>query len=141
MKKYFLVFGALVCMSILSYAGNENYKIDNAAVDNLFQQSTEVGLNQVSTPLPIQNFDLGMSEVNRSRKSAWTAAILCAFLGELGVHRWYLGTGAGVVIFYLLTCGGCEIVYVIDFYVLIFIAFENKSIKQYVGSKRLFMWA
>jgi hypothetical protein len=47
-------------------------------------------------------------------KSQLTAAILCFFLGGLGIHRFYLGyTWQGVV--QLLTLGGCGIWALIDF--------------------------
>ena len=41
-----------------------------------------------------------------SEKSKVTAALLCFFLGELGVHRFYLGkTGTGVLQLVLLILG------------------------------------
>lgn len=47
-------------------------------------------------------------------KSKLVAALLCFFLGGLGVHRFYLGyTTLGIV--QLLTCGGCGIWALIDF--------------------------
>lgn len=49
-----------------------------------------------------------------SGKSQIVAAILCFFLGGLGIHRFYLGyTWQGVV--QLLTGGGCGIWALIDF--------------------------
>ncbi len=47
-------------------------------------------------------------------KSQIVAAILCAFIGGLGIHRFYLGyTWQGIV--QLLTLGGCGIWSLIDF--------------------------
>jgi TM2 domain-containing membrane protein YozV len=47
-------------------------------------------------------------------KSQLTAALLCFFLGGLGIHRFYLGyTWQGVV--QLLTAGGCGVWAIIDF--------------------------
>lgn len=44
----------------------------------------------------------------------WTLAIICFFLGSLGVHQFMLGnTGKGVL--YLLTLGLCGILPLIDF--------------------------
>ena len=49
-----------------------------------------------------------------SRKSQVTALILCFFLGDLGIHRFYLGyTWQGIV--QLLTLGGCGVWTLIDF--------------------------
>ncbi len=47
-------------------------------------------------------------------KSQLTALLLCLFLGDLGIHRFYLGyTWQGIV--QLLTLGGCGIWALIDF--------------------------
>jgi TM2 domain-containing protein len=47
-------------------------------------------------------------------KSQLIALILCAFVGDLGIHRFYLGyTWQGIV--QLLTLGGCGIWTLIDF--------------------------
>jgi hypothetical protein len=44
----------------------------------------------------------------------WTLAIICFFLGSLGIHQFMLGnTGKGVL--YLLTLGLCGILPLIDF--------------------------
>lgn len=49
-----------------------------------------------------------------SPKSKTTAALLCFFLGELGIHRFYVGkTGSGIL--YLLTLGVFGIGVLIDF--------------------------
>lgn len=57
---------------------------------------------------------LESSAPNAEGKSQLTAAIICFFLGGLGIHRFYLGyTWQGVV--QLLTLGGCGIWALIDF--------------------------
>ncbi len=51
-------------------------------------------------------------------KSKVAAALLCFFLGGLGVHRFYLGyTGLGIA--QLLTCGGCGIWALVDFIMIL----------------------
>jgi TM2 domain-containing membrane protein YozV len=52
-------------------------------------------------------------------KSQLIAAILCFFLGALGIHRFYLGyTGIGILM--LLTGGVCGILLLIDFIRILF---------------------
>ncbi|MBE9118605.1 TM2 domain-containing protein [Lusitaniella coriacea LEGE 07157] len=53
-----------------------------------------------------------------SSKSKVAAALLCWFLGGLGIHRFYLGyTGIGII--QLLTCGGLFIWAIIDFILIL----------------------
>jgi TM2 domain-containing membrane protein YozV len=55
---------------------------------------------------------------NNPPKSKTTAALLCFFLGGLGIHRFYLGyTGIGIA--QLLTCGGLGIWSLIDFIMIL----------------------
>jgi hypothetical protein len=57
---------------------------------------------------------LSSSPAASGGKSQLTAAIICALIGYLGIHRFYLGyTWQGVV--QLLTLGGCGIWSLIDF--------------------------
>ena len=57
-------------------------------------------------------------------KSKLVAALLCFFLGEFGIHRFYVGkVGSGVV--QLLTGGGCGIWALIDFIMIIIGSFTD----------------
>lgn len=48
-----------------------------------------------------------------SRKNKLVALLLCIFLGELGIHRFYVGK-VGTGILYLFTCGLFGIGWVVD---------------------------
>ncbi|TAD75854.1 MAG: TM2 domain-containing protein [Oscillatoriales cyanobacterium] len=51
-------------------------------------------------------------------KSKVAAALLCFFLGGLGIHRFYLGyTTVGLV--QLFTCGGCFMWMLVDLIVIL----------------------
>lgn len=53
-----------------------------------------------------------------SNKSKGVAAVLCFFLGWLGIHRFYAGK-IGTGILWLLTCGLCGIGIIVDFIVIL----------------------
>ena len=59
-------------------------------------------------------------------KSKVTAALLCFFLGAIGVHRFYVGK-VGTGILQLLTLGGLGIWALIDFIVILVGKFSDKQ--------------
>ena len=59
-------------------------------------------------------------------KSRTVAALLCFFLGAIGVHRFYVGkVGTGVL--QLLTLGGLGVWALIDFIVILIGKFSDKQ--------------
>ncbi len=66
-----------------------------------------------------------MSEVISS-KSKGVAAVLCFFLGALGIHRFYVGkVGTGII--WLLTLGLFGIGAIIDFVMILCGSFKDKN--------------
>lgn len=64
-------------------------------------------------------------DVMTSPKSRWLALALCFFLGEFGVHRFYVGK-IGTGILYLFTFGLFGFGWLIDFFSILFGSFRDK---------------
>ena len=60
------------------------------------------------------------------KKSKVAAALLCFFLGGLGVHRFYVGK-VGTGILWLFTFGLCGIGALVDFIMILVGAFKDKQ--------------
>lgn len=68
----------------------------------------------------------GSSAQNASDKQKLPAALLCFFLGFLGIHRFYVGKiGTGILM--ILTLGGLGIWTLIDFIMILLGKFEDKA--------------
>ena len=62
----------------------------------------------------------------KSNHSKGTLAIICFFLGVLGIHRFMVGkVGTGILM--IITVGGCGIWALIDFIVILTGGFTDKD--------------
>jgi TM2 domain-containing membrane protein YozV len=62
----------------------------------------------------------------KSEKDWIVTLLLCLFLGNLGIHRFYAGK-TGTAILQLLTLGGCGIWSIIDFVMILVGKFTDKD--------------
>lgn len=120
-----------------------NYSVNDAEIEALFANSTEVSFTAVSNSVEATNlFAPNASNANSMSKaggkSAIAAIVIDFFVGGLGIHRAYLGTKTFTWIGYILTCGGIGgIVPLVDLIVLIVNA---KDISQFENNPKFFMW-
>lgn len=143
MKKLFTFFFAIALMVVsrsVSYAETNEYFVDDQAVEAALSaaapvEATAMMDNALSVTAP-------QSKAVLAEKSEAGAFVLSWFLGWLGIHRAYLGTAGGVIVGYILTCGGLGIVNLIDWITLLIVLVEpDKTLEPYINNKKFFMWA
>jgi TM2 domain-containing membrane protein YozV len=138
MKK--LVFAFLTVFALgsvnLQAMETDNFFIDDSSVELLFEQAKEeVTIKQDFFSV----YDFTKQEKISGGDNPIIAFVLAWFIGFLGIHRAYMGTNAAVVIGYILTIGGCGIVVLVDWIVLL-IGVINNDISKYVDNTKFFMW-
>jgi TM2 domain-containing membrane protein YozV len=151
MKKK-IIFGAMLMMAVCStsFAASSEYVVDDTAIEATINNGTAVASLTPSTQasagvsasmLSMSGENTTQGPVFASDKSAMTAMILAFFLGSLGIHRFYMGTATLTGVGYILTLGGCGIVSLVDWVVLLIAAIDNKSISDYIDNPKFFMWS
>ncbi len=135
MKKIFITLLLLIGIAQFSRATNTEYIVDDARVDQLIENATPIDLLKL-----LDNSENNSDASIQGTKNITTALVLGLLLGELGVHRLYLGTSSGTFLAYCLTGGGCGVLYVIDNLLLILAIIDNEPGDKYMDNPNLFMW-
>ncbi len=140
MKKVF-TFALVVLLGVFAFnaEASSNYRLNEAAVDEMFAQAEPVDFLAMNTMAPLAGASTSSHAMLQQQKQPAVAFVLAWFLGPLGIHRAYLGTSTGTLIGYILTLGGCGIVAFVDWVVLL-IAVVEDDISKYVDNPRFFMW-
>lgn len=135
MKKIILVLSLFLGIIITSNAASGNYYVDDAQIDQLIDNATEVDLVKILEAPEMQ------SEASiKAGKNITTALVIALLVGEMGIHRLYLGTSTGTFLAYCLTGGGCGVLYVIDNLLLLLAIIDNDPGDKYMNNPNLFMW-
>lgn len=118
MKKNITAFLVTVIMMVtgacLSYAAFPVASHNTATTTSVAGSSAPITVTMQEENSVVKPLTAHPAEGAKKGKSQIVAAVLCFFLGGLGIHRFYLGyTWQGVV--QLLTGGGCGIWALIDF--------------------------
>ncbi len=135
MKKIILL-SILVLVGIPTLQASNKYFIDHAALDIVFEQAEHLDFEPTGSLAPlVTNANL----YTLQQKDPAVAFVLAWALGGLGIHRAYLGTSTGTIVGYILTAGGCGILWTIDT-ILLLIGLINDDITPYVDNPSFFMW-
>ena len=146
MKKLFaLVFCFAVLLVTKSHATTAEYFIDAVSVEQTLNSGDQLDVANVEQAATALESLMGqgneMTKVMAGDKKPVVAFILAWVVGFLGIHRAHLGTAGGVIVGYILTCGGLGIVALIDWIVLLLEVIEEKNFDKYVNNKKFFMFA
>lgn len=120
-------------------AGANQYRLDHASVDDMFANAEVVDFLAPNAMAPLADMGSTSHAFITQDKNPAVAFILAWALGYLGIHRAYLGTSTGTIVAYILTLGGCGIVALIDWVVLLLALIED-DISKYVDNPKFFMW-
>lgn len=115
---YFIVANYFKSVDILinEDADTEQQAVAKSEISNNYQQQNQIVSNmQANVYTPI-----------KSQKSKTTAGLLCFFLGEFGIHRFYVGK-VGTGILWLFTAGLFGIGWFIDLIVIICGGFKDSN--------------
>lgn len=137
MKKFILLSITLAILAMNGKMANaRSYTANDKLIDQVMKSAPETVNLFMTAGL---NTAFSATRVQAASKDAVVAILLDFFLGEFGVHRFYLGTEVLTGVGYILTCGGIfGIVPLVDFIVLIV---NYNDISKYVNNPRFFMWA
>ncbi len=113
----------------------ESYRIDQGKIDASFAAASEMSILSVFDMSGLQ----GPTQVLDDKDPAM-AFILATVLGYLGIHRLYLGTEPIVFILYIITAGGCGIIALVDWIMLLMVLLDDKDLAPYIDNPSFIMW-
>ena len=141
MNKIIMIIAILVSFISHSNAKEAPYQVNDKKVDALFAEAQEISGADINT-MNLFN-GMGAAKVSTANPNAVVATILAMpwlGVGVLGIHRLYLGTETGTFLAYLFTLGGCGVISLVDFIVLV-VGLVEEDISQYVDNPKFIMWA
>ncbi len=134
---------AVTSLSLVNAVAGNNYKVDDTAIDQLFEQSVDVSYtaNEDFATLNSENLTSNLSSVNAAgEKTVGGFLIRAWFCGGFALHRYYMGTG-GKQLFWYYFCipvvggvTGC-----VDFWWVVFKGQE--ALSKYADNPKFIVWS
>ena len=139
MKKLLFALGFFAISSFV-FAGTENYKVNDAAIDQLFAQSQDISSSMADEMTMASMNQHVAAPAVKGGQSVGGYLIRCFFCGGIALHRHYMGGDWGKlwwkylcvpVVGGVAACG--------DFWWVVFKG--NSALSKYKGNDKWFVWA
>lgn len=142
MKKLILCFVAFLGIATMALAEEttDKYALNEQEIALSFQNAEQVNTLDLSMESMSNAFATNNSAMmGKSSVNPWGAFAICTFVGELGIHRLYMGAPSKMIAYYCLTCGGIFGVVTLVDWVVLLIGAINDNITPYMNDQ-FFMW-
>src|ERR1051326_900550 len=138
MKKLLFVFG-FFAVSSFAFASTSAYKVNDAAVDQLFAQSQDIS-SAMASDMTLVNLNQPNVQETAGGQTVGGFLIRCFFCGGIALHRHYMGSDWGSLwwkYFCIPVAGG-----VAALGEFCWRLFSGKSaLGKYKGNDKWFVWA
>ena len=137
MRKLLFVLGFFVSGSF-AFAGTEKYKVDDAAVDQLFAQSQDISSDMIPGPTTVMDMNQSAGQKLAGGQTIGGFLLRTFFCGWIGLHRHYMGSD-DMWWRYLITAVFCvNLPAAVDFFWVLFVG--DDALSKYKGSDKWFVW-
>ena len=139
MKKL-LFIAIFLGTGLVSFAGNvEKYKVNEAAVDQMFSQSQDIS-SSIAGEMSLASINQPAVQVAGGGQTVGGYLIRCFFCGGIALHRSYMGGDWGSLWwkYFCIPIAG-EVAVCGDFWWVVFSG--NSALSKYKGSSKWFVWA
>ena len=139
MKKLYFILGFL-SIGLFAFANTDKYKVNDAAVDQMFAQSHDISADLISGDMSIVNLNQPSVQVASGGQTVGGFLLRSFFCGFIALHRKYMGSdisGLWWKYFCIPVAGG--VANLGDF---CWVLFSGKSaLSKYKGNDKWFVWA
>jgi hypothetical protein len=137
MKKLLFSLAFFTCLFATNLSSASTYKVDEAAVDQLFSASDDVTFTASEEAYALMN--PSTQAVTKGDKTVGGYLIRVIFCSEFALHRSYMGTGGrNLFWYYFCTGGGFGVVSCVDFWWVVFKG--SDAMNKYADNSKFIVW-